>query len=77
MRRFAPRIARHVAAPFRFAGVAFGAVARLLAAQLGPRELALLAALALIARGAFLIYPPAGCLAPGLALLYLAIAGTR
>jgi hypothetical protein len=54
--------------------------AALLAAALkpfGPREIALLSGLALVAYGASQVYPPAGAFIPGAVLLYIAIAGLR
>jgi hypothetical protein len=46
-----------------------------LASVFGPRELALILGLALIAYGAQQIFPPAAAILPGAVFVYIAIAG--
>lgn len=43
----------------------------------GPRELALVAGLALLAYGAYQLSPPAAEIVPGAILVYLAIVGLK
>jgi hypothetical protein len=52
-------------------------LAATLANMIGPREVGLLAGLALLGYGAGSVYLPAGFFLPGAVLLYVVIAGLR